>query len=515
MKVVLIRPPLIRPAHHLTALETFPPLHLAYLNASLGQYGHQSKIIDGQSSHQVTHIEDDVRVIVGYTAQEILDRVPADVEVIGVNCMYTYTWFYDSHIIRLVKKQFPHVPIIIGGEHASACADELLAQTPEVSAVVVGEGEYVIPELAQRLGKGLPVDDLPGVTYRDAQGKPTRAGKKRIMQLDDVPFPSWEGVPLDFYFQKGAGITQKEKRSIPMIATRGCPHTCSFCTVSSMWNSRWTPRSPENVILEMKNYYFQFQVTHFDFLDLTLVTKKSWVQKFCTLLEKENLPITWALPIGTRTEALDGPLLAHMTRTGLTHIMYSAESASEDTLQAIQKKLNVDHLTMILKESVKCGLVVKLVFVNGFPGQKWKDVLWNWAYIVQGAWIGIHDVVSLGFVPYPGSTLYDELKAEGRLDKRFEYILLNNDLKGMRSWTKSISDQSLRRISFISMSMFYAVQFLFRPQRFLKICYRFLRGAPPYNNFELIFFNMIKRRLEGVQTTAQPEPLPRVEQRLS
>ncbi|MEQ1878467.1 MAG: hypothetical protein ABL958_17630, partial [Bdellovibrionia bacterium] len=85
LRVCLVRPPLIRPAHHLTSLETFPPIHLAYLNAAIKARGHRSSVIDGQGSDQVTKLESPERVIVGLTAREIVAAIPADVDLIGVN----------------------------------------------------------------------------------------------------------------------------------------------------------------------------------------------------------------------------------------------------------------------------------------------------------------------------------------------------------------------------------------------------------------------------------------------
>jgi radical SAM superfamily enzyme YgiQ (UPF0313 family) len=492
MKVSLVRPPLIRPAHHFTSLETFPPIHLAYLNAAVKGLGHECSVIDGQASDKVTRIDDRDRLIVGVTADEIVAEIQADVDVIGVNCMYTYTWFYDLEIIRKIRRRFPSVPIVAGGEHATACPEALLEASPELAAVFLGESDWSFAAAIEPLARGEPLEGIEGILFRDLQGRATRTRRRKGPPLDELPIPDWEGVDLEFYFERGCGITQKARRSIPIIATRGCPHSCHFCTVPNMWESRWSARAVESVVDEMRFYHEKMGVDHIDFLDLTLVVNRGWVIKFCEALEQARLPMTWALPIGTRTEALDEELVARMVRSGMTHILFSAEAASTDTILSINKKLNTSHLAKIMRAAVQAGAVVKLVFINGFPEQKWKDVFANWRYIIFAAWLGIHDVVSLGFVPYPGTEFYDRLKASGKLEDGFDYIYLNNDVKGMRSWSKDISDRALRWCTVFSMGLFYSSQYTFRPARFVPIFFRMISLRRPKTNIELIVWNLLK-----------------------
>ena len=499
LRVCLVRPPLIRPAHHLTSLETFPPIHLAYLNAAIQNQGHNCSIIDGQASDQVTNLKDRDRVIVGYTAQEIVAAIPRDVDVVGVNCMYTFTWFYDLEIIKLIRKRFPDVPIVAGGEHATACPESLL-ENPEIRAVFLGEADLSFTNAIATIAARGSLESSEGVVFRDSSGNIQTNPRRRALPLDDLPIPDWSGIDLNFYFERGCGITQKAKKSMPMIATRGCPHSCHFCTVPNMWGSRWSPRSVESVVQEMRYYHKNWGVNHIDFLDLTFVINRNWVVKFCEALEEAKLPITWALPIGTRTEALDDKVIERMAKTGMSHILFSAEAASEDTILAINKKLNTSHLANCMRAAVRVGVVVKLVFINGFPDQKWKDVFINWQYIIFAAWLGIHDVVSLGFVPYPGTEFFDRLKKSGKLNPDLDYIYLNNDVKGMISWSDDISTRALRLCTVFSMGLFYFSQYLFRPNRFVPIFLRVMTLRRPQTNIELIIWNLLKTfRLKYLQ----------------
>src|SRR5439155_4419084 len=92
-------------------------------------------------------------------------------------------------------------------------------------------------------------------------------------------------------------------RSMPILASRGCPFECTFCSSPQMWTTRWSARKPEFVLAEMKKYIQRYCVTNFDFYDLTAIVKKQWIADFCRLLIDERVNVTWQLPSGTRSEA--------------------------------------------------------------------------------------------------------------------------------------------------------------------------------------------------------------------
>tara|TARA_B100000809_G_C14903940_1_gene447288 strand:- start:409 stop:681 length:273 start_codon:yes stop_codon:yes gene_type:complete len=86
-----------------------------------------------------------------------------------------------------------------------------------------------------------------------------------------------------------------------MLATRGCPYRCTFCSNPAMWGNFWGPCDPAKVVDEIEDYINRYQTSNFIFSDLTAVIKKSAIIGFC---EEKNLDITWQLPT-TRTESLD------------------------------------------------------------------------------------------------------------------------------------------------------------------------------------------------------------------
>src|SRR6185436_3915128 len=84
-------------------------------------------------------------------------------------------------------------------------------------------------------------------------------------------------------------------RTMPILATRGCPFKCTFCSSPTMWTQRWSPRDPRSVVDEMQSYVERYGATNFDFYDLTAIIRKDWIVQFCRELLDRQLNITWQL----------------------------------------------------------------------------------------------------------------------------------------------------------------------------------------------------------------------------
>src|SRR2546427_182966 len=105
-------------------------------------------------------------------------------------------------------------------------------------------------------------------------------------------------------------------RSIPMLASRGCPYLCHFCSNPSMWGTRWVARQPADVVDEIAHYKRTYRIDHVEFFDLTTIVDRRWILAFTERLVQAKLGITWTMPSGTRSEAPDAAGLEKLLRCG-------------------------------------------------------------------------------------------------------------------------------------------------------------------------------------------------------
>ncbi len=500
-KIVIIRTPFVHPVTHVSSITAVPDIGTAYVNGALLHHGYDSFIIDGtgEGINKRTQLKGTDLAIGGITADEIVAKIPDDIDYIGMQSMHSNRWIYDRHILKKIFKRFPNAKVFMGGEHVSACFEMILQDVPQITACVVGEGEETAIEMLDAFDKGLPLDGIAGLAFiRD--GKVIDNGRRRRRtNLVDLPRPSWRGVPIHKYLENHCGVNSLSRKSIPMVATRGCPYSCTFCTVPNMWESKWFARPPEDVVDEMRSYVEKFGANHIDFVDLTLIINKKWMHRFCDLLIEAKLDLTWAIPIGTRTESIDLELLEKMKKSGLSRVLYSAESGDDDTLDRIKKALDIEHFNLIVKQTSQIGIVVKIALIFGFPGQKLREVWSTFLLVNKLAWLGARDIVCLSFIPYPKTELFDQLGINYDYTSTDNNIRLNNDIPNMKSWSEHFGDRALRFFVVSFTLYFYALQGLFRPHRVFAGFYRVFIKKKPLTNFESIIYNMLHKKMANLE----------------
>ncbi|MGE0704676.1 MAG: radical SAM protein, partial [Vicinamibacterales bacterium] len=391
--VTILRPPLLVPTWSDSGPLT-PPVGPAYLAASLRQAGHQARIVDGlgENPFQVTSLFDGTVMAIGLRSEEIVERIAPDTGLIGVSCMFSQDWPEIRRLIRMTRERFPGVPIVAGGEHIAATPQWTLLNTPEVDVCVVGEGEETIVELATAIDAKAPFDDIAGLMLRDGDGVRSTGPRARIRNLDDIPWPAWDLVPIDKYLDNGLGYGVDRGRSMPMIATRGCPYQCTFCSNPEMWTTRWYARDPEQVLDEIQLYQDKYGATNFDFYDLTAIVKKAWILQFTRRILERKMVFTWQLPSGTRSEAIDDEVSQLLYASGCRNMSYAPESGSPEVLKRIKKVVKLDRLEASVVGAVRAGLNVKLNIIMGFPDEKREELNQTIQFLARMGFAGVHDM---------------------------------------------------------------------------------------------------------------------------
>ncbi|MBU0468318.1 MAG: radical SAM protein [Candidatus Omnitrophica bacterium] len=266
---------------------------------------------------------------------------------------------------------------------------------------------------------------------------------------------------------------------MPMLATRGCPFKCSFCSSSNMWQQKWIPRDPKLIVEEIRKYIKLYNVTNIDFYDMTTIINKEWIIKFSKLIIENNFNITWQLPSGTRAEAITKEVCDYMYEAGCRNLAFSPESASERILKQIEKKIEIKSFTLAIKEALSSKMNVKVNLIFGFPDERHRDILVNLKYIIYLSFIGVHDLSIWSFAPYPGSKIYSELRQRGRIkDFNKDYLnsLIYADIFQEVSWNDHMSVKWINFYRLIGHMFFYIFSCIFHPIRALKVIHNLFTG---------------------------------------
>ena len=502
MKFTLIRPPVLMPTFNMADM-VVPPIGPAYIAAAVRQAGHEVCFIDAISLAIEQYTPRDRGTLLHDLAiPAIVDRISEDTHVIGVSSNFSFEWPVCRELLHAIRARFPKTLIVAGGEHVTAVPEFSLAQSP-LDAIVLGEGEETIADLLRVYEQGgiQQLHTVPGLVYRDANGQIQQtAVRPRIQDLNAIPRPAWDLLPIEEYLSRGYGFGVNRGRSIPVLASRGCPYQCTFCSNPTMWTVRWKPRDPGDLLDEIADLQQKYQATNFDFYDLTMIVNKQWIIDFCRGIEQRKMKFTWQLPSGTRSEAIDAEVARLLYQTGCRNISYSPESGSEETLNLIKKRISIPQLLRSMRLAVRSGLNVKSNFIFGFPEDRWKNLWETYRVIVRAAWAGIHDIAIWVFVPYPGSELFDQLRSEGRIqemdDAYFGRLAAYADVTQTYSYCRALSKKQLLCARIAGTFLFYGVAWLVRPWRPFRILINSISGHLESRS-ELAVRGFFKRLLKG------------------
>ena len=484
MKCTLVRCPQTF-GKYVSAAYALPPIGLAYVAASLRAAGHEVTIVDttGEALDRFTPIDESgILLRRGLSDEEILARL-GNPDLIGFGLMFSQDWLPARALIRAVRAAHPTATLVGGGEHFTAEPVGALTDSP-LDFILEGEGDRSICALAEHVEGRRALDEVPGCWYRDAGGEIRRStGKVRVTDVDALPWPAWDLVPVAHYLDDGYGVGVDRGRSMPMNATRGCPYQCTFCSSPTMWTTRYVARAPADVVAEIKTYVEHYGATNFDFQDLTAIVKKDWVLDFATRLLDQKLNITWQIPSGTRSEALDEDVLPLLVRSGCTNLTYAPESGDEETLRRIKKRIKRDRMLTSMRTAVRSGCNVKANFIFGFPGDSVRSILPTFGFLAKMAVAGVHDISIAPLRPYPGSEIFRDLQARGvlpkKLDDAYYYNLavgtenLPGAMTAVESYTEHLSSRNLERLRVAALAWFFLLSWALRPLRLVRLIRNF------------------------------------------
>jgi anaerobic magnesium-protoporphyrin IX monomethyl ester cyclase len=477
MSVVLVRGPLVSSVRAMNN-EATPAVGLAYLSGYLAQFGYAVTMVDGiaEGLNKVWPLQHhEGQICQGLSFDEIVARIPDQPDVIGFSAMFSGEWPAQRELLTEIRARFPTALIVAGGEHITALSEFVLRDCPALDFCVRGEGEHTFYEIVEQKRVSGDVREIGGVSYlNDHKEYIVNGSLKRIRDLESIPWPAWPVGYLEKFWSAGKSFGVQSERDMPIVASRGCPYRCTFCSSPQMWTTRYILRDVDDVIEEIKTYRQRYDITSLQFYDLTAIMKKSWTIEFCEKLLAEGIDLNWSLPSGTRSEALDDETLSMMKRTGCNYLVYAPESGARKTLELISKRIDLNVLTKSILAARQQGIIVRANLIIGFPGETRREAFQTMLYGLKLVIKGVDEVSTNLFSPYPGSSLFKNLLEEKKIELSDRYFFgltsLNSDLFKLNPLVvhPSMGPVELALYRVITMLGGYGLGYLLYPSRIIR-----------------------------------------------
>ncbi len=382
----------IHPNYHSGGAEiagSWPPAWVAYLAGALKANGFDDvRFIDA-----MTHDISEERL------REMIEEAAPD--IVGATAI-TPSIYKAERVLEIARETVPEAVTLLGGVHATFMYKQVLPEAPWIDAIVRGEGEEILVEVAKAVAEGAFHERRPtikGLAYIvDGKVYATPAAPT-VKDIDSVvadwsilDWPRYNYIPLN------------TRVAIPNMA-RGCPFTCSFCSQWMFWRD-YRIRDPKKVVDEIVLLKEKHGVGFFILADEEPTINKKKFMAFCKELIDRKVDILWGINTRVTDILRDEKELALYRKAGLIHVSLGTEAAAQLKLDLFNKETTVADNKKAIQLLRDNGIVVEAQFIVGLENETaetleetyrmacdWKPDLANWSM----------------YTPWPFSDLFREL----------------------------------------------------------------------------------------------------------
>ncbi|MBN1497859.1 MAG: B12-binding domain-containing radical SAM protein [Spirochaetes bacterium] len=362
------------------------PLGLLYIMASVRDAGHEIEFINGHSrkrriiplpetfSYLKKYMETHDRRLAfpfpgyahyGLSFDEIGRRMAhADADAFFIPSQFTPYHGESGILIAMARRIRPEAPVITGGHHA-ALYPEYMLRDAGADFVVCGAGEESSVALLDCIMKGDDPAGVPGIAYRNGASI-AMTGRHTGENIDSIPLPARDLLrPGDF--------SAYRRMAVSMIASRGCPNRCSFCSVRTIWGDRYLVRSVDSVIAEIAECVERFGADMVNFEDDNLFHSReraaALLDGLISFQKKSGRRLDLAAMNGISIEHLDDDIIVQMRRAGFSELNISLMTRSAALQESHGRPFDSGQFAMMARAARRRGMNVRAYFILGLPDQ--------------------------------------------------------------------------------------------------------------------------------------------------
>lgn len=338
-----------------------PPIGLMYIGAWLREklIGANIKIIDGRKD-----------MLRSDNIGSILKEYKPD--IIGISSMNIES--QQAHIFAgVARKLYPSCCIVMGGAY-STVNPEYILEDKNINFAVIGEGERVMERLIKSISSGYRISMIDGLCLRKNGRIVINRPVEFIEDLDSIPFPSWDLIDTEAYFKyyrsTGAHIFGFHRRCVPILTSRGCHFSCTYCL--KIFGKEVRYRSAENIVSEINFLVKKYKIEEIEIRDDIFNMDQRRMIDICSYIKDRGLKITFSN--GLMTDFMNEGIINKLKEAGTHKVSYTIPPISSRIQALINKNFDAAHAQKIIDLTEKKGICAEGFFVIGFPGETKKEI---------------------------------------------------------------------------------------------------------------------------------------------
>lgn len=372
------------------------PIWLANSTGYLEKYGHICKLLDAPAD--------------GLGREEVYAAVKEFQPDLIVCDTTTPSILSDVEIVTELKLQNPAAYTVLVGTHASSLPEDTMALSPAIDAIARHEYDETLRELATTLQARQPMSGVASLTYRDDTGAiKSNANRVFMSNLDEVPFLS--EVYKKHLNYKNYFYAHCRYPIISIFTSRGCTARCTFCMYpQTMFGQKHRARSAKNIADE-----FEYIARNFPDVKDVLVDDDTFSMNHehaaavCNELIRRGNKLTWTCEVRA---SMQYETLKIMKEAGCRLVVVGYESYDQSVLNNIKKGTTTKMMDRFAEDTRRAKMKVHACFMAGNPGDSRETLEKSLQFALRT------NPDTAQFFPvlvYPGTEMYTQAKAEGRI----------------------------------------------------------------------------------------------------
>ena len=308
--------------------------------------------------------------------------------------------------VRVARRVAPHATIALGGPHVTFTAAETLSTVPEVDVVARGEGDRIVVDLARAVEAGNGLDGVSGITFR-RDGRIVENPAPPLLDPRTLPQPAFHLMPMERYHFASLGGT-----FATVIASRGCPFRCNFCSEWPFWRGGWRPLDPEQVVEQVETVVNRYGRKNIWFGDDCFNVDHDHVAAICEGILRRGIDVHWYYQGRADLVVKHKDLLPLMRRSGNRMVQLGIEASNDEQRDALNKQLRTDTAEEAVRLLRQNDIVCQGMIMVGLPGDTPRTFEEKVRFVNR---LNVDFPVFLFYTLFPGSRDYEQAMAEGRL----------------------------------------------------------------------------------------------------
>lgn len=312
----------------------------------------------------------------------------------------TQSFRQDVETIRSIKALNPEVKSVFYGSHPTFMP-EFCLEEDEVDFIVTREAEETIRCLLEALLNGDSTEQMEGIGFHGANGKPRINPPRPFFNMNDLPIPDRTLLP------KGVDYFNPVVKRMPfatMFTSRGCPARCNYCTAPAFYGNKTRARSAEKILEEMR-VIRDMGYREIFFRDETFSAYKGRNLKVYDGMLSEGMDFTWVA--NGRVDMVDREQMVMMKRAGCHMLKFGVETGSQELLDNYKKGTTIEQAVETFRNAREIGIDTHAHIIFGGPGET-LDTIENTVDFVSNRLRATTATFGI-LTPYPGTEIFDRV----------------------------------------------------------------------------------------------------------